>query len=124
MIDVVFLLLIFFLVTTTFVSPERQHKTTMKVQQQSASRQPVDVEPAVVDVVRINNKNVFQIGAVVTEDIKELFVVLEGFDNKSDGAFVRVSDEVPFGMAAQAINACKRAGFPLVSYVPLDEPSP
>ena len=50
----------------------------------------------------------------------ELQGVLRQLPNKLDGAFVRVQDEVSFAMAAQAIQACKGAGFVLVSYVPAD----
>ena len=56
MIDVVFLLLIFFLVTTTFVAPERQLKSNIKVQNQSTSSRPKDLEPAIIDVVQLNVK--------------------------------------------------------------------
>ena len=46
--------------------------------------------------------------------------LLKQFENKIDGAFVRVSDDVPFDMAAAAIQACKTAKFLTVSYVPMD----
>ena len=36
-------------------------------------------------------------------------------------AGVRVADGAPFGMAAAAIQACKNADYPQVSYVPLEE---
>ena len=119
MIDVVFLLLIFFLVTTTFLRPERQLKPTIKISEKSASRRPVDLEPAIVDVIVQNGSAVFRLGTVVTSDVEKLEQMLQQFENKEDGAFIRVADEVPFGMAAQAIGASKRAGFLIVSYVPL-----
>ena len=121
MIDVVFLLLIFFLVTTTFVTPERQLKSNIKVQNQSAASRPSDLDPAIIDVVQINGKSVYKIGAITTNDLDELQETLNAFQNKFDGAFVRVSDDVEFGKAALAINVCKQAGFSLVSYVPLKE---
>ncbi len=121
MIDVVFLLLIFFLVTTTFVTPERQIKSNIKVQNQSTATRPSDLDPAVIDVVQLNGKSVYKLGAITTNDIDELKKTLEAFENKFDGAFVRVSDDVEFGKAALAVNACKQAGFSLVSYIPLKE---
>ena len=121
MIDVVFLLLIFFLVTTTFVTPERQLKSNIKVQNQNAASRASDLDPAIVDVVQINGKTVYRLGAITTNDLDELKKTLDAFDNKFDGAFVRVSDNVNFGEAAQAINVCKRAGFSLVSYIPLED---
>ena len=51
---------------------------------------------------------------------QELVQVLRQFENKFDGAFVRVSDDAPFDMVAAAIQACKTARFATVSYVPLD----
>ena len=51
---------------------------------------------------------------------EELTSVLRQFDNKADGAFVRVADGAPFAMAAAAIQACKTANFSTVAYVPLE----
>ena len=48
MIDVVFLLLIFFLVTTTFVRPEKQLLSSINVQEKSASDSSNDLEPAII----------------------------------------------------------------------------
>ena len=55
--------------------------------------------------------------AALTE-YDDLVNLLKQFDNKFDGAFVRVSDEPPFEMAARAIQACKSAGYTGVTYVP------
>ena len=51
MIDVVFLLLIFFMVSSSFVKTERDLDSGIKVERQSASQQQSDFEPAIVDVV-------------------------------------------------------------------------
>ena len=120
MIDVVFLLLIFFMVTSSFVKTERDLDSGIKVERQSASAQQSDFEPAVVDVVRSDGIFVFRLGTREFAAQQELVQVLRQFDNKLDGAFVRVGDDVPFEMAAAAIQACKTAKFPTVSYVPLD----
>ena len=63
---------------------------------------------------------VFRLGTREFATQQELVRVLRQFENKVDGAFVRVSDDVPFDMAAAAIQACKTARFLTVSYVPLD----
>ena len=117
MIDVVFLLLIFFIVTTTFVRPERQIQSAIKVNER-ASQDQSNLDPAVIDVTRLGTEVMFQIGAIKTNDLSEIKKTLRDFENKSEGAFVRVADNVPFEAAAQAIGACNSSGFPSVSYLP------
>ena len=118
MIDVVFLLLIFFLVTTTFLRPEKQIATAIRPVEENSASRASDLEPAIVDVMMRGEQVMFRIGAILTNDIEEIEKVLASFDNKSEGAFVRVSDEVPFDAAAKAIGACRANGFNAVSYVP------
>ncbi len=120
MIDVVFLLLIFFMVSSSFVKTERDLDSGIKVERQSASQQENDFEPAIVDVVSANGTFVFRLGTRDFKTQEELVQVLRQFDNKADGAFVRIGDDVPFDMAAAAIQACKTANFVTVSYVPLN----
>ncbi|MEL7497936.1 MAG: biopolymer transporter ExbD [Planctomycetota bacterium] len=120
MIDVVFLLLIFFIVSTTFVRPEREVAAAVKVEEQDADESTSVLEPAVVDVIWVDGQSLFRLGAVTTNDIDEIENMLNGFNGKSEGAFVRVSDDVPFEAAAKAIGACRGAGFPSVSYLPIN----
>lgn len=120
MIDVVFLLLIFFLVTSTFIRPEREVASNIKVNENNAGAEASNLEPAVVDVFRQDSEVLFRVGAVRTRDLEAIKEVLESFDNKSDGAFVRAAGNVPYEAAAQAIAACHESGFSSVSYLPLD----
>lgn len=117
MIDVVFLLLIFFIVATTFVRPERQILSAIKVNEKGDTA-VTHLEPAIVEITRSGEQSIFQIGAIRTNDLTEIKKVLEQFENKSDGAFVRAAGNVPFESAAQAIGACKASGFAAVSYLP------
>jgi biopolymer transport protein ExbD len=119
MIDVVFLLLIFFMVNSNFVQTERDLDSGIKVERQSASQQQSDFEPAIVDIVTSDGIPIYRLGSRDIPTQKELEEVLSLFENKVDGAFIRVSDEIPFEMVAAAIQACKDARFPTVSYVPL-----
>ncbi len=122
MIDVVFLLLIFFLVSPTLVAPERQHKTNVKTQRPSANPKKKLLEPAIIDIKIINGVASFRLGDVVTQKISDLQRVLQSdFPNEHDGAFVRASDKVTFDLPVLAINACKNAGFTTVTYIPLIE---
>ncbi|MCA9268182.1 MAG: biopolymer transporter ExbD [Planctomycetales bacterium] len=118
MIDVVFLLLIFFMVTASFVKTERNLDSAIKVNKQAASQASSHLEPAIVDVSRGASGFVYRIGGRETASQQELENILRQFDNKLDGAFVKVSDNAPFSMAAAAVQACKSAGFVSVSYVP------
>ena len=121
MIDCVFLLLIFFMTTASFVETERELNPAIKVQR-AAARAASDFQPAVIDVVKgSSGKFVYRVGGREIQTQQELTQVLRQFDNKIQGAFVRVSDDAIFDLPAAAIQAAKDAGFPFVSYVPLDE---
>ncbi len=117
MIDVVFLLLIFFMTTASFVKTERQLDSNIK-NQDSSSASASDLEPAIVDIVESGGRFVFRVGARDVQDSGELTRILRQFPSKLDGAYVKVSDEAPFGMVAAAIQACKDADFTIVTYVP------
>ena len=119
MIDCVFLLLIFFMVTSSFNLAERELDSSIKVQR-AFGRAATDLAPAMVDIVRGDSgRFVFKLGGRELATAGELTEVLRQLDNKLDGAIVRAADEAPFNMAAGAVQACKSAGFTLVSYVPL-----
>jgi biopolymer transport protein ExbD len=118
MIDCVFLLLIFFMVTSSFNKAERELDSAIKTQR-ATGRTASDLAPTIVDVVQSGRGCVFKLGGREFAAAGELTDVLRQLDNKLDGAIVRVEDEAPFDMAARAIQACKSAGFSLVSYVPI-----
>jgi biopolymer transport protein ExbD len=92
--------------------------SVIRVQQKSARAAAADLQPAIVDVLRSGDRFVFRIGVRDIESTEELTNVLRQFENKEDGAFVRVADDAPFAMAAAAVQACKSANFVPVSYVP------
>ena len=121
MIDCVFLLLIFFMTTASFVETERELNPAIKVQRASA-KAAGDFQPAVIDVVKgSGGRLVYRVGGREIGTQQELTQVLKQFDNKIQGAFVRVSDDAIFDLPAAAIQAAKDAGFPFVSYVPLEK---
>jgi biopolymer transport protein ExbD len=120
MIDVVFQLLIFFMVTASFVQTEKNLDPAIKVNKNSAAAATSHLEPAIVEISRGAGGFVYKLGGREISSQEELTKILRQFENKVDGAFVKVPDEAPFAMAAAAIQACKAAGFPAVSYVPHD----
>ena len=115
MIDVIFLLLIFFMATTTFSQPEAHLSPGLK--EQRAAGRASDLEPQIVDVVRDAGRDVFQLGARVLTDKASLVAALRELP-REPGVFVRVSDDVRVESAAAAVQACRDAGFEKVSYVP------
>jgi biopolymer transport protein ExbD len=120
MIDVVFLLLIFFIVTTTFVRPERQIQSAIQVDEKSSERATANLDPAIVSIYRQRSSTFFQIGAVRTNDLDQIKPILKGFENKSEGAFIRPQGNVPFEEAARVVGLCKASGFPVVTYLPAE----
>jgi biopolymer transport protein ExbD len=120
MIDVVFLLLIFFLVTTSFIRPEHRLRSSIKVDQQTEARGAVDLEPAIIDIIPEGGGFVFRLGGVKSSELEPIGDVLATFQNYDEGAFVRVVDAAPFDMPARAINLCKQKGFELVTLIPLE----
>ncbi|MCH2177187.1 MAG: biopolymer transporter ExbD [Mariniblastus sp.] len=120
MIDVVFLLLIFFLVTATFVQPERQILADIHKPGATGALQQPDLQPAVIQISDLNGRTLFQLGAIKTVDLRDLEAPLRGFQHKKHGSFIRVSDGVPFEKVAKVIDLCKTTGFQSVVYVPGD----
>ncbi len=118
MIDVVFLLLIFFMTTASFVATERNLDSAIQARQRSAQQAQSNLEPAIVEIVESGGRYVYKLGARETVSDQELQNLLQQFPNKFDGAFVRVRDGAPFRMAAGAIQSAKSAGFSVVTYVP------
>ncbi|MBM4005849.1 MAG: biopolymer transporter ExbD [Planctomycetes bacterium] len=118
MIDVVFLLLIFFMVTTSWHQAERELDPGIQVRESAGDAAARDLEPALVEVRRAPSGPVFRLAGRDFEDAQALTDVLRQFPNKTEGAVVLVSDAVEFDAAATAIQACKSADFRAVTYMP------
>ncbi len=117
MIDCVFLLLIFFMVTSSFNRTERELDTGLATESRTV-KAAGDLAPIIVEVVRGDGEFVFKVGGRQLKSSEELTGVLNRIDNKLDGAFVRAVDDAPFLMASAAIQACKDAGFLKTTYAP------
>ena len=120
MIDVVFLLLIFFMVTTSFRQTERELDPAVKSQQLAGQSSENNFEPIIVEVVVAGAATVYRVGSATYETETELRTILRQFGNKSDGAYVKAADNASYGAAARALQACKSAGFAAVSFIPWD----
>lgn len=116
MIDVVFLLLIFFMVTVSATRPESDLATTLSPQseQQGAA---ADFQPQIVSVERNGDMVFYRLGSHQLSTRTELARLLRELPRDS-GVVVKVSNNVPVEAAAGAVQTCKDAGFTRVSYVP------
>lgn len=116
MIDVVFLLLIYFMVTASFSTPENDLASGLRAQQEG-SGQAADLQPQILSVVLEDGSVVYRLGDRALTARDRLVELLSRL-NKDAGVFVRVSGEVPVEAAAVALQACKDAGITRVTYVP------
>ncbi|HYC80661.1 MAG TPA: biopolymer transporter ExbD [Solirubrobacterales bacterium] len=116
LIDVVFLLIIYFLVTAHYAQPESDLSAALQSNRQSGGR-AADLQPQVVHVALAEDGRVtFRIGERLVHDKAALAAVLRELP-KEGGAFLRVGAEAPVWGAAAAWQACRDAGFEKVSYV-------
>lgn len=116
MIDVVFLLLIFFMVTVSASTPESDLASTLKPQseQQGAA---ADFQPQIVSIVRAGDMVFYHLGSHQLTSRAELARLLRELP-KDSGVVVKVSNNVPVEAAAGVLQTCKDVGFTKVSYVP------
>jgi biopolymer transport protein ExbD len=116
MIDVTFLLLIYFIVTTVFTPPEDQLTPALKVEQGTSVKEN-DMEPQIVTVTIHNSQEVYQIGDQTTLVRSHLATILNRLPNEP-GIIIRVDDSVSVGFAIAAVQEARNAGFERVTYVP------
>ena len=115
MIDVVFLLLIFFLVTSSFAPDEGRIDSALQTEGSGVATS--DLQPQVVHVERSGAVVMYRVGQRTTTSAQELTSILRQLPREA-GVAVRVSGEVPVGAAARAMQAAHDAGFEKRSYVP------
>jgi biopolymer transport protein ExbD len=117
MIDVTFLLLIYFIVTTVIATPEDHLKVALKVEQSSTVTVD-DFEPQIILVTSINNQNVYQMGDRSFTDGIQLAEFLEALP-KEPGVIIRVTNFVTVSFVVTAIQKARKTGFEKVTYVPV-----
>lgn len=121
MIDVVFQLLIFFLVTLSVTRTEKNLDSAIQSGNPKTAVKS-DLEPVVIEIVRGGPGGggwSFKVGSKQLASGDELLALLKQMPNKvENAAFVRAPDEAPFDLAATAIQMAKTAGYLAVHYVP------
>jgi biopolymer transport protein ExbD len=116
MVDVIFLLLIFFLLTTSYTPPEARLTPALQAQRVSGGR-AADLEPQIVLAELINGAPAYRVGERVLRDQTALQQLLASLP-KEAGVFVRADDALPVRWPAAALQAAYDAGFTKVTYVP------
>ncbi len=119
LIDVVFLLLIYFMVTSTITPSESSVSSALRSDQQSGG-QAADYEPQVVTVDVVQGEVAFLIGDRALRRQEELTVLLRELP-KEGGVFIRGVDRAPVWAIAAAKQAAIDAGFIKRSYGPAHE---
>lgn len=117
MIDVTFLLLMYFMVTMVLAQPEDRLSPSLQTRADSAAGPAADFQPQIVEVLLVDRTPAYRLGTEIFRSKRELLAALHHLHTPA-GLFVKVSDGVPVGFAAAAIQAARDAGFEQVTYVP------
>lgn len=117
MIDVVFLLLIFFLVTANFA--QKEEKLPSALQTEGGGVRSSDLQPQIVQISMQGEAVVFTMGTVVTTNRASLEALLKELP-KAPGVAIKAAPDVPISAVATALQAARNAGFNKRSYVPGD----
>ena len=116
MIDVVFLLLIFFMTTSNFLRQENEQLVTAQ-QPERGSVQDTPLEVLKIFVLAGDSSgSVYQIGQRKIADREELVRFVELFGNQENGAIVQPERAADFRWTSAAIQICRDAGYDPVTY--------
>ncbi|UCD75682.1 MAG: biopolymer transporter ExbD [Phycisphaerales bacterium] len=118
MIDVTFLLLIYFMVSTVLARPEDRLSPSLQTRRDSTTALISDFQPQRVEVSILDGAPAYRIVGRVFRSQADLREAIEPLP-KDPGLFIDVHDRVPVGFAVAAIQAARDAGFEQVTYVPV-----
>jgi len=119
MIDVTFLLLLYFMVTTVLDPQEDRLNPTLQTRSESEAGERADFQPQIIDVLQTDGTPTYRLGAVSYADRAALRSALDALPKRA-GVFVRVHDGVSVGFATAAFQTAHDAGFEQVTYVPAE----
>ena len=109
MIDVVFLLLVYFLVTSNFAQLERDLSSA--VQSDGGGARSSELQPQVVEISYRDGVVIYSIGSRWVDSKAGLTQILEALP-KEPGVAIRATRDVPIGAVAAAMQASQDAGQP------------
>jgi biopolymer transport protein ExbD len=116
LIDVIFLLLIFFLITSSTERDESSLDASLRAEQKGDGATS-DLQPQVVSAILRDGVPAFQLGSRTTTDRAELLRWLDPLP-KDSGVFVKASSRLTVDTAAELLQAVRDAGFDRVTYLP------
>jgi biopolymer transport protein ExbD len=114
MIDVVFLLLIFFMVSTVFVDFNRQMDLTLP----SSKSANLDEAPKTLEIEMTADKQIFFNGKKVTLDsLEKALAAAKGGaeEGKQKTAIIRADKNLPYGNVIKVMGILQSAGVPDIS---------
>ena len=111
LIDVVFLLIIFFMVSTVFVDFSRR----MDINLPSSKSSIIDEKPKTLEIEMSKNKKIFLAGKPVT--LLGLEQILSKLDEKGkkQTAIISADKVLPYGEVIQVMGLLQKAGIPDIS---------
>ncbi len=119
MIDVTFLLLIYFMVSTVLAPDERTLDTAIRQEREGASADARDFRPQRITVTAEGGGPAWILGRRRITDRAELERLVGRLPTEA-GMVVTVEDGAPVDVAVAALQVARDAGFAEVSYVPAD----
>jgi biopolymer transport protein ExbD len=117
MIDVTFLLLIYFMVSTVLAPDERTLDTAIRQEKEGAASDARDFRPQRILVQADAEGPVWMVGRRPIRARAELERVVGDLPTEA-GMVIEVADGVPVDAAVAALQVARDAGFAEVSYVP------
>lgn len=114
MIDVFFLLLVYFIVSTTLAMPEEELAAALR--QESKDSAVSDLQPQFVHVEGDAGSPVYVVGSQRLSSQAQLTELLAKLP-KEAGVILSVDDAAPVWAAAAALQACHDAGYEKLTYV-------
>jgi biopolymer transport protein ExbD len=110
MIDVVFLLLIFFMVSTVFVDFDRRMELTLPSSKSSVP----DEKKEQIEIEMTNDKQIFLNGAQIT--LQELeSTILGSREELGESGLIRADKNLPYGDVVQVMGILQNAGIQDIS---------
>ena len=118
LLDVIFLLLIFFLVATRFAEEDREMELPLP---DASEAMPLTVAPREVFINIDAEGRYFVQGKEVETAEREQILMRAAANNPHQAAIIRADRNVPFQVVVTAGNLCKRAGVEFMANISPDE---
>ena len=117
MIDIIMLLLIFFMCTTSFRTPEKAFDAQISQTQQQTISSMLDLAPIEIELVRSGGNVIIECDSQLCADFKALGQMLTDRRRVADvEVIVRGSGDVELSYMVAAVDACYDAGLNKVAF--------